>query len=103
MGRILYNETIKVDLDIHDEWLSWMKSKHILDIMSTNMFESYKILKILSQDESDGITYSIQYICPDMKTLHKYTVGKGSQLQSEHQSRYKGKYVSFQTLLEIVE
>ena len=26
---IIYNVTIKIDLDVHDEWLAWMKLEHI--------------------------------------------------------------------------
>lgn len=100
--KILYNVTLKVDLTVHEEWLSWMISEHIPDVMATKMFESYKLCKILSQDESEGVSYSIQYICPDMKTLHQYTIKHSPELQKTHAERYKGKYVSFRTLLEVV-
>jgi hypothetical protein len=32
---ILYNVTVSVDPEIHDEWLAWMKSKHIPDVLAT--------------------------------------------------------------------
>ncbi len=101
--KILYSVTIKVDLEIQAEWLEWMTTVHIPDVMATEMFESYKICRLLSQDETDGVTYSVQYICPDMKTLHKYTVQYGPKLQKEHHDKYEGKYVAFRTLLEILD
>ena len=101
MKKIIYNVTTKVELDIHDEWLKYMKEVHIPDVMKTGMFLENKICRILSQDESDGITYAFQYICPDMATLHKYEVNHAPALREDVIKRYKGKYVVFRTLLEI--
>ena len=101
--KILYSVTVKIDLDVEKDWLNWMKNTHIPDVMDTNMFLSYRMYRVLGQDESDGITYSIQYVCQDMKTLHKYTITQGQKLQAEHSSRYKNKYVAFRTMLEILE
>mgnify|MGYP002347735554 CR=1 FL=1 len=36
--KLLYNVTIKVESDIHHEWLEWMKTVHIPDVMATNSF-----------------------------------------------------------------
>ena len=35
---ILYNVTIKVDHDIHDEWMEWMKQTHIPQVLETGLF-----------------------------------------------------------------
>jgi hypothetical protein len=37
---IVYNVTINLDHDIHDEWVKWMKEKHLHDVMATGMFTS---------------------------------------------------------------
>lgn len=100
---IIYNVTVKINLDVHDEWLQWMKTVHIPDVMKTGRFQSHQIAKVLGQDESDGITYAIQYICPDMQTLHQYTITEAPDLQKDHTERYQGKFVAYRTLLEIVD
>ncbi len=99
--KILYSVTVKIDNQVHDDWLEWMKKVHIPDVMATEMFESSRICRILSQDESEGVSYSIQYICPNMKTLQQYSAKFAIKLQQEHADRYKNKYVAFRTLLEI--
>lgn len=99
---IIYNVTVKINLEVHDEWLNWMKTVHIPDVMRTGRFQNNQIAKVLGQDESDGITYAIQYTCEDMKTLHQYTITEGPALQKDHTDRYQGKFVSYRTLLEIV-
>ena len=101
--KILYSVTVKIDVNLEEDWVAWMKTKHILDVMNTGMFESYKMYRLLGQDETDGINYSVQYVCQDMKTLHQYTIKYSPALQLEHKTRYENKFVSFRTLLEIIE
>jgi hypothetical protein len=55
----------------------------------------------LGQNEADGITYAIQYVCADMKTLHQYTITESPALEKEHLERYPDKFVFYTTLLEI--
>ncbi len=98
---ILYNVTVKIETDTHDEWLQWMKNVHIPDVLATGYFTENKLCKLLI-DEEDGVTYSIQYFCKDMKTLHEYNVKHAPRLQQEHQEKYDGKFVAFRTLMEVV-
>ena len=99
---ILYNVTVKIDHSVHDEWLEWMRKEHIPAVMHTGMFSDNRIAKVLGQDESEGITYSIQYTCQDMATMQRYAGQHAPALQQEHNQRYQGKFVAFRTLLEIV-
>jgi hypothetical protein len=99
---IIYNVTVKIDNEHHDDWLEWMQSTHIPDVMATGSFLSYRLSRVISMEDNDGTTYSIQYLCPDMKTLHQYQVHQAPDLQKEHTERYEGKFVAFRTLLEMV-
>ena len=100
---ILYNVTIKIDAEIAEEWMQWMQKVHIPDVMATGLFEAHRISRLLFQDESDGITYSIQYTLTDLQTLEKYQKEHAPRLQAEHTQRYKGRFVAFRTLMETVE
>ena len=99
---IIYNVTVKVDNDIHDDWMQWMREVHIPDVMSTGYFEKHQIAKVLV-DDTDGLTYSIQYTCQTMQQLTDYQKDVAPKLQKEHTERYKDKFVAFRTLLEIVD
>jgi len=98
---ILYNVTVKIDADVHDDWLKWMREVHIPDVMQTGLFVENKLCKIL-HEEADGATYAIQYYCQDMKTLHQYQIHHAQTLQAEHTARYKDKYVAIRTLMEVL-
>ena len=53
---ILYNVTVSVDPSKAEEWLSWMRTKHIPDVMATSCFIEGKISKIQAEEEG-GITF----------------------------------------------
>ncbi|RMD72128.1 MAG: DUF4286 family protein [Bacteroidetes bacterium] len=99
---IIYNVTVKVDADVADEWLEWMRQVHIPDVMATGYFEGYKLLHLYGHDDEQGITYAIQYQCKDLDTLARYQETEAPRLQRAHAERFKDKYVAFRTILEEV-
>ena len=96
---IIYNVTVKINNSKHDEWLQWMQETHIPDVMKTGYFTANKMLKVLV-DDTDGITYSIQYTCKTMADLEQYYEKSAPQLQKEHTEKFKDEFVAFRTLLE---
>lgn len=98
---IIYNVTVNIDNDVREEWLSWMKSVHIPDVMATGFFLENKICKVLVNEEQ-GTTYSIQYTAASMNDLQEYQQQHAPRLQKEHNDKYGSKAVAFRTLLEIV-
>ncbi len=99
---IVYNVTVKIDTTVHDEWLKWMKSKHIPDVLNTGFFYDHKIFRLLDVDQTDGVTYAIQYFCNNMEDYNEYQKMHAPALQKEHASRYQNKFVAFRTLLQQV-
>src|SRR5258708_2398764 len=97
---IIYNVTINIDPSVHEDWLQWMREIHIPEVMQTNLFIENRILKVMSDDEAEGFTYSIQYTCNSISDYEKYKTQHAPSLQAKHTERYKDKFVSFRTLLE---
>jgi hypothetical protein len=98
---IIYNVTVNIENDVREEWLQWMKSKHIPDVMATGYFLENKVCKVLV-DEEQGTTYSIQYTCANMDDLKEYQTNHAPRLQKEVADKYANKFVAFRTLLEVV-
>ena len=98
---IIYNVTVNIDNSVHDEWLKWMKEKHIPDVLKTGCFTENKMLKLLVEEES-GTSYSIQYSCKTIDEFNRYQKEFAPKLQEEHRKRYADKFVAFRTLLEEV-
>lgn len=100
---ILYSVTFNIDHDVHDEWLRWMQQKHVPTILATGLFVDNKILRLLNEYDNGGVTYSFQYYLKSMEDYIRYENDFAPHIQGEHIRRYDGKFVTFQTLLEIVE
>lgn len=96
----IYNVTVNVDQDIHDEWFRFMKEQHIPDVMATGYFSDSKMFRVLAQDE--GFTYSIQYSFHTMSEYEEYKEKEAPRLQREVLELYKDKFVAFRTLLQSV-
>ena len=99
---IIYNVTVKIDSEVHDEWLSWMKNVHIPAVMETGYFLENRVCKILHDENDGGIGYAIQYNAAKMADLEEYIQKAAPALQKEHTERYQNKFVAFRTLLEVV-
>lgn len=97
---IIYNVTVNIEKSIHDEWLHWMKTVHIPEVMSTGCFIESHIYKVLADDNENGTTYSIQYSCTSMKEYENYRDVFAPALQAAHTVKFKDKFVAFRTLLE---
>ncbi|MEO8666036.1 MAG: DUF4286 family protein [Ignavibacteria bacterium] len=100
---ILYNVTVNIDPSVHDEWLEWIKNKHVPDVLATGLFIENKIYRVLSEHESEGYTYSFQYFLGSKSDLEKYQKEFAPKLQKEHSDKFKDKFVAFRTVLELVE
>lgn len=99
---LIFNTTLKVEHDIHDEWLEWMKQVHIPAFMKTGKFIDQRMCRLLGVDESDGLTYSLQLSVPDMRSFHKFQEEDAYHLQKVRYERYASKILTFSTLMEKV-
>ncbi len=98
---IIYNVTVNIENDVREEWLNWMKTVHIPDVMRTGYFLKSKVCKVLV-DEEQGTTYSFQYTCANLENLKEYQLLHAPRLQKDVADRYANKFVAFRTILEVV-
>lgn len=98
---ILYNVTINIESDVHEEWLKWMREVHVPEVMQTGLFIENKICRLLHEEEQ-GITYAFQYTCASLVEYEKYKSEHAPRLQAEVRKKYEGKFVAFRSLLEVV-
>ncbi|AMC11135.1 hypothetical protein Lupro_07670 [Lutibacter profundi] len=98
----IYNVTTNIDESIKNEWLKWMKEKHIPNMLATGKFSNAKMSQVMIQEEMGGITYSVQYTTDNFETLQKYYKENASQLRKEAFSLFGNKIVIFRTELKVI-
>lgn len=98
---ILYNVTCNIPLEIETEWLHWMKTEHLPQVMATEKFNSYKIFKLLTEvHDNDGVNYAVQYFCNDLETYNDYAENFAPALKAKTANKYGEKVLAFRTLLQ---
>jgi len=99
---ILYNVTVSIDEQIHQEWLDWMRTKHVPDVMGTGCFIESRISRVHGEEEG-GMSFAISYLCSSEEKYEEYTSKHAAALQREHMEKYNGKFAAFRTLLTVLE
>jgi hypothetical protein len=99
---ILYNVTVSIDPAIHEEWLDWMKAKHIPDVMATGCFIEGRISRVHGEEDG-GLTFAIAYVASDQETYERYQNEFAPTLQKEHGEKFAGRFAAFRTLLTVLD
>ena len=99
---IIYNVTIKVEHAIAEKWLHWLKEEHILDVIATTCFSKATILHLIETDESDGITYAIQYQTETKELYNHYIEKFSDKMRKKATDKWGNQFIAFRTLLKAV-
>lgn len=97
----IYNVTINIQEDIHDEWVEWMKKEHIPDMLNTGKFKKALMTRVMVKEEMGGVTYSIQYTAESKQMLERYYEEDAKELRGKT-ALFEGKFVAFRTELEVI-
>ena len=100
---IIYNITTKVHHSIAAEWLLWLKEIHVKDVMLSNCFTEFKIVKLLEVDETDGPTFAVQFFA-ESKALYNLYIDKfAGEMRKRSFDKWGDKFISIRSVMQIVE
>ena len=84
----LYNVTIKVIHEIHEEWLQWLIEEHIPEVLET--------------DETEGVTYAVQYEAESKGLYNQYIDKFANQLREKSFQKWGDRFIAFRTIMQVV-
>lgn len=99
---ILYNITVNVTSDIEQDFISWMKSTHIPEVLGTGLFVEHRFYRLLHESEDGSVNYSVQFFTETMDKMMEYERNHAPALRTKTRERYQDKAVSFRSLLEAI-
>ena len=100
---IIYNITTKVHHSIASEWLQWLKEVHVNEVMESECFTEYKIVKLLEVDEVEGPTYAVQFFA-DSKALYNLYIDKfAGEMRKRSFAKWGDKFISIRSVMQIVD
>jgi len=100
---LIYNVTTHVEPSVEQDWLVWMKQKHLPQMLATKKFIHAKIFKINSEHDQGGISYAVQYHCTDQKTLNQYLKNDAECMRKEGIEKFGNNLLFFRTELQLIE
>ncbi|HMG14986.1 MAG TPA: DUF4286 family protein [Saprospiraceae bacterium] len=102
---LVYNISARVEDEVLEDWLYWMKNIHIPEVMETGLFLDYKLMILLNDplgDEYPGHTFIIQYFADTLDQYDQYQLNHAPALQQKFKDRYGDKVLTFRTLMQDV-
>ena len=99
----IYNVTIKVKAQIHQEWLTWLQEIHIPEILETGCFYDATILQLLEIDDTEGPTFAIQYKAESKSAYNQYLLKYADLLRQKSFDKWGDGFIAFRSFMQIVE
>ena len=100
---IIYNVTVKVEANIAQSWLQWMIDVHIPEILATNCFHDYRILRLLEVDETEGPTYAIQYMAESKADYNRYIEIHAEEMRKKTYDHWGERFIAFRSVMAVVK
>ena len=94
---IIYEIAILINKDLEMKWLQWMQSTHIKDVMNTNLFNTFRLLKQLNTNN----TYIVQYETNSIHNYIQYEEFFAKSLKEDHMKKFKGMFQAKRRLFKI--
>ena len=98
--KYLFNITIVIDKEIHQEWADWVLAELVLKIKNSVGFESSKLYRLLSESPNEGITYSLQFFSDKIIVIDDFRKKHEQQILNHYRSTYSDKFLFFSTVLK---
>lgn len=99
----IYNVTIALDAEIEDQWVQWMQSTHIPEMLQTGCFTEACMHKVLhSANETGHPSYAVQYKVNSYKELENYYKNHANDLRNKAFEAFSDKFIALRTELEEV-
>jgi hypothetical protein len=99
---IIYNVTTKVEHSIATEWLQWLRKEYIPAMIDTGCFTKAVILHITEADDDEGMTYAVQYHGENEQRYTDYLQRFAGQMAKKAIDKWGNKFISFRTLMNVV-
>ena len=100
---IIYSVTVSVDRSSSAEWLQWMTSVHIPDVLNSGYFGAHSVRRVIDPTNEFADTFVIEYECESLDRCRAYRHDAAPALQRDHAKRHEGRFTASRRVMEIVE
>jgi hypothetical protein len=95
----IYSVSITLVGDCEAEWLTWMQSVHIADVLKTGCFRRCMVNRIVEPLVPGEASFVLQYECESADDYEVYRTQFAPRLQAEHTEKFAGRFRGARQLL----
>lgn len=96
----IYNVTIKVNYAIEENWLTWMQSEHMDEVLSTKLFYGCQLLTLVDAGDEEGNTYIAQYFTEKKENYERYVNEFAPLLREKGFQLFGDQFIAFRSVLK---
>jgi hypothetical protein len=100
---LIFNTTFLVSDRYHGAWLKWSREFLIPFMLESGEFTQPQVAKVLTGDEQEGTSFSVQFHIVDMDALVSWNAEYASRFQAEVTEKFGQEVLFFSTVLEIID
>lgn len=98
----IYSVTININRESENEWLDFMQTKHIADVLNAGYFTKATMRKSMSENDENKTSYNMEYFIETAEKYNAYTQHAAPALQKDVLDRFAGKFTAQRTFYEII-
>lgn len=99
---LIFNTTFLVSDRIHGIWLKWVREQHIPFMLESGMLTAPQVAKVISAEDQEGTSYSVQFCVADMQTLENWHIKYSKIFEQLFAAKFGSEGMFFASVLEII-
>lgn len=101
-NMIIYNITTLVSWAIHDDWREWLLNEYIPELMETELFSHFQVVRLMEVNEDEGPTYAVQLYLKNTSDFQYYRHKHLRKFQQKEKDAWGDYATSFASLMEVI-
>ena len=100
----VYRVAVRVDQEIAEEWLEWMRTIHVPAVLDTGCFTGCVISRQVDpSEEGPRWGFVLEYGLPSLEHFERYQARHADALRDAHTGRYAGRFEASRSIALVVD
>ena len=99
---LIFNTTYLVSDKVYGPWMKWIQEQHIPFMLESELFSLPQVAKVLTNEEQEGTSFSVQFHVQDMETLRLWNQKYGEHFKADFAKQFSTEALFFTTVLELI-
>lgn len=94
---------MKVNRNIVEEWMNWQKQEHLPEIISTGMFDDYRMYHLIEHDDEESQTFTVQFFTSSIEKYNQYLSEFAFRFRDKALAKWGNQFTGFRSVMKLVQ